>query len=438
MWVGIDDTDGPEGMCTTYITIKIAEETKLDFIGLPRLVRLNPNVPWKTRGNAAIAIRLGIGKGKKIKIGNVKGKDIYAYYKIKEEPNIEDLMESISNIVERYARFDVEKTSPGIIITKDKVSEKLYWKAVREIVNLNDVEGYLNGLHYKAYKNKTGLIGALAAISWRPRKFTYELITYLPEDRWNKDRYVDENSVIMMDKMIKTTFENYDYLNKKVMIKPETLTPVLYGIRGTNFQDLEKAMKIVVSDPFDSYIIYKTNQATDDHLVKSKISEIKEYGSYIIKAKVIEKPKTIKGGHVIFKVSDGTGEIYAIAYDHTLQFRQIIKKLDIGDSLLLYGSLKKYNNTLNLEKIKILKLKEKYVLVNPKCPICNRSMESMGKDKGFRCKKCNTYSPEKVKLKLERDLNEIYYEVPDVARRHLSMPINFLGKNIRDFSMFIP
>ncbi|MGC8992518.1 MAG: TiaS agmantine-binding domain-containing protein, partial [Thermoplasmata archaeon] len=69
MWVGIDDTDGPEGMCTTYITIKIAEETKLDFIGLPRLVRLNPNVPWKTRGNAAIAIRLGIGKGKKIKIG---------------------------------------------------------------------------------------------------------------------------------------------------------------------------------------------------------------------------------------------------------------------------------------------------------------------------------------------------------------------------------
>ncbi|MEM0501968.1 MAG: DNA-binding protein, partial [Thermoplasmata archaeon] len=52
MWIGVDDTDSSEGMCTTYLAPQILLKLNLDLIGFPRLVRLNPNIPWKTRGNA--------------------------------------------------------------------------------------------------------------------------------------------------------------------------------------------------------------------------------------------------------------------------------------------------------------------------------------------------------------------------------------------------
>ena len=48
MRLGIDDTDSPTGMCTTYIGAVLAR--RLARSGMPvgqaRLVRLNPNVPW--------------------------------------------------------------------------------------------------------------------------------------------------------------------------------------------------------------------------------------------------------------------------------------------------------------------------------------------------------------------------------------------------------
>src|SRR4030065_1762194 len=62
--LAFDDTDSPDGMCTTYLaTLVIEALADYDLIGLPRLVRLNPNIPWKTRGNAAICLSLGRASG---------------------------------------------------------------------------------------------------------------------------------------------------------------------------------------------------------------------------------------------------------------------------------------------------------------------------------------------------------------------------------------
>jgi len=44
-------------------------------------VRLNPNIPWKTRGNGAISIKIGKGNGKKTKIGEIDGKEIFSFSK---------------------------------------------------------------------------------------------------------------------------------------------------------------------------------------------------------------------------------------------------------------------------------------------------------------------------------------------------------------------
>ena len=57
--VGIDDTDSPLGMCTTYLGFKIVGKLRkkgVKFSSYPRLVRFNPNIPWKTRGNGAVGL----------------------------------------------------------------------------------------------------------------------------------------------------------------------------------------------------------------------------------------------------------------------------------------------------------------------------------------------------------------------------------------------
>src|SRR6267378_4406314 len=57
--LGIDDTDSRFGHCTTHLGYLIVCELArigCAFATYPRLVRLNPNVPFKTRGNAAVCI----------------------------------------------------------------------------------------------------------------------------------------------------------------------------------------------------------------------------------------------------------------------------------------------------------------------------------------------------------------------------------------------
>ncbi len=64
MLLGLDDTDSPDGMCTTYLGALIARELKNRGFTVTnhRLVRLNPNVIWKTRGNAGISLEISGGR----------------------------------------------------------------------------------------------------------------------------------------------------------------------------------------------------------------------------------------------------------------------------------------------------------------------------------------------------------------------------------------
>ena len=431
MYVGIDDTDSSRGMCTTYLGLIIAEilnEREVDIIGYPRLVRLNPNIPWKTRGNGAICIRYGKGGGKKIKIGEFGGKEIIAYENLKRE--VEGIEDEIVKEIENYFMLSDKKTNPGIVFSRKKLPEKIYWRGIREILNIGEVEGILkekNAKYYK-FKNGRGIIGASSAISWRARKYTYELLTYLSKDKWENKRKIDEKSVIFMDRNTKYTFDNYDYENKYVAIKPNSKTPVLYGIRGLDPKELMKAKNMIDSNAYESFLIYKTNQATDEHVKRMKIGKIKKYESGILRGEVSSNPIKIEGGHVIFKLRDSTGEIYCGAYEPTKNFRNTIMQIYEGDEIEVYGGIGKYENTVNIEKIRILKTVEVWKKVeNPLCPKCGRRMESIGKGKGYRCRKCGIKLPESAAKyeKVER-IKTGWYEVPVIARRHLSMPIKLI------------
>ncbi|TLX84935.1 MAG: hypothetical protein E6L01_06950 [Thaumarchaeota archaeon] len=68
--IGFDDTDSYSGRCTTNlafkITSKLLSENDSVFIDYPLLVRLNPNIPWKTRGNGGVCLRIRTNQSEKI------------------------------------------------------------------------------------------------------------------------------------------------------------------------------------------------------------------------------------------------------------------------------------------------------------------------------------------------------------------------------------
>ena len=80
LYIGLDDTDSVRGGCTTWLATEIIIElSEFDLVCHPRLVRLNPNVPWKTRGNGAVSLAFGKGVGSKQKVGSFGDTEIYAF-----------------------------------------------------------------------------------------------------------------------------------------------------------------------------------------------------------------------------------------------------------------------------------------------------------------------------------------------------------------------
>ena len=227
-----------------------------------------------------------------------------------------------------------------------------------------------------------------------------------------------------MDRSFPSTFNNYDYINKSVVITPNSPCPVLFGIRGDKVIALPKAMRMIRSEKMLGWVMFLTNQGSDEHLQEKKISKVEPYQSVIIQGKVISKPRTIIGGHVVFSVSDGKS-IDCTAYEPSKQFRNVIRQLTNGDMVTVYGSVRKEPLTINIEKIRIDELVEIYQKVsNPVCKVCGKRMKSSGRE-GYKCKRCGTKAEKKDAIfkSIKRKIMKGFYEPPVIARRHLSKPL---------------
>lgn len=418
--IGLDDTDSPDGGCTTHIASLLVEklvELGARFQDYPNLIRLNPNTPWKTRGNASICLRINV-----------------------ENENYSRIVTFSKSLIEKYAKFMCENTNPGVVFHVGKIPEdvKLFSETVvQKIVNLNEAIFLINKYEMESlcYKNGRGLIGATSAIGGTLEKdHTYELLAYRKPKFWGKKRQIDIESIKKMDEcLFDSTFSNLDEKGKP-LLTPNGPDPVLYGIRGETPETLYHAHKMIKSfEPVDRWLIYRTNQGTDAHLTKKiNINQVVEWNPAIIQGIVIETPKTLLGGHVILKIEDKTGKIDCAFYEPTGKLRHKVWKLMKGDEIKLSGGIKKVNDnfTINVEKLEIINLQEKQTFRNPKCPKCQGSMESLGIEKGFRCKKCKlkNLKGKKEKIIKKRDIKTGLY-LPDLsAHRHLTKPIKRYGK----------
>ena len=434
IWIGVDDTDSRRGGCTTHVAQAIIEkltEKNYNIIGYPRLVRLNPNIPWKTRGNGAISIQVGKSIGKKVKIGELDEKDIFCHLGKSSsdyaDTDIKKIKKILESVLERYARLDDKNTNPGFVILREQPYFEIYEKAVREIVSLREIKQILrsSGAEFRGYKNGRGIIGATASVAWSPKRDkTYELITYRKEDKWGSQRFVDDVSVEKMDKTCLSTFDNYDYENRHNRLVPNSPCPVLYGIRGDNEKELMHAYSFIKSEKVDCWMIFETNQGTDDHLQKKDVGDIQPHQSVISEGAMFRNPYTIEGGHVVFTIKDSTGVVDCAAYEPTKQFRRVVRELCVGDVIEVYGGVREKPLTVNIEKINIKYLAKQVEKVeNPICPKCGKHMKSKGTNQGYKCKICGLKNEKPVLREKKRKIGTGFHEVPVCARRHLSKPL---------------
>jgi len=410
VYVGIDDTDSKSGMCTTYVTTLIINELKhfgFNIEGYPRLIRLNPFVKFKTRGNGATSFRL-----------NLKSKDEY-----------EEVKSFILKRIKELSQLQDDETNPAVVFYDGEINENLSSfsiEVIKNIVTIKDAHELANKISAEFFKFKKGrgIIGALAAIGCPRNDNTYELLAYRTPENYGKKRQIDDDSVFRMDmKMYPQTFDNID--GKYIAIEPHTPCPILYGIRGESPEAVLGAHKMVKTyEPVERFVVFETNQHTDMHLIKiDHIADMDKYKCYIVEGVVKRSPYIIEGGHIIFIIEDDSGQIPCAAYEPTKEFRDTVKELTSGDLLRVYGGIGE-KGTLNIEKIEIIKLTRISKTLNPLCE-CGKRMKSAGSGKGFKCIKCGRKLKEDSKevIDIKRKIKEGFYEVPPSARRHLSKPL---------------
>ena len=420
MHVGVDDTDSPRGGCTTYVAALLVTELErlgCEFVDYPNLIRLNPNVPWKTRGNGAVSLRFKC-----------------------QSSRVEEVTQRILQVVEENSDLECVNTDPAVSILCGEVPleiTRFAFKAIRDVVSVEEAFqlASLTGVKTYALKGRRGVIGSLAALGMvLTNDYTFELIAYRSKVNVGTPRQVDYESVVTMDEKTKPyTFNNYDPEKRRILITPHGADPILYGIRGESPQILLEASRMLaVKEPIERWVIFRTNHGTDMHYSSLQtVEELKPYQPVSLEGTVAETPKTIQGGHVFFKLTDGTGTVECAAYEPTGSFKDVVKQLTVGDRVKVYGGVKPPTNqhpfTVNLEKLEVKELQLQLLYLNPKCQVCGRRMESAGKGQGYRCEKCKTKQPSKIWEETPRALKPGLYIPPPRAQRHLTKPITRYG-----------
>ena len=421
--IGIDDTDSPKGMCTTFLCyeiVKFLEKQEIQFTDFPSLIRFNPNIPWKTRGNGAVRLTIRTKNPKKIK----------------------------NRIIQFVANYSDTKNgaNPGLVFFQNKeiplsfhkFSKLALWKLVsrkqaKQFVSENDIESFYLG-------NGQGLVGAISAVGYEFSDHTFELLSYRKKSQFGKKRSINVESVRKMQSTtFPETFNSYDNENNRVLITPHGPDPVFYGIRGENVKSVVRASTIVNTDEkLDGYIIFKSNQGTGDHLKNElPIDDLKPYTSGFLVGEVCNKPTTKQGGHVFFSIQVKNRKIRCAVYKPT-KITQVAQDLISGDKIRIGGGIRKasknYGRVFNVEFLHVLHLVKHESLVNPTCKKCKKRMKSKGKKQGFECVKCGNRSISKITLENPRKIQCKLYIPAVSAHRHLTRPYQRIKKRNKNIN----
>lgn len=397
-------------MCTTYAAALLAERLRREAtVERLLLVRLNPAVPYKTRGNAALAVHTDAAPDRAFELARA--------------------------VVAEAAATDDDRTNPGLVVAPGDpgavpdAAADWYDRALRDLLAPGAARDVAAAADWRVqgWQDGRGVVGALAAVgAWRAwtrdgATASYETITYRERDRWGTERDVDERSVFAAaDRFYPAVWDTVDRVEREPVCVPRAPGPVLHGIRGDDAATTRECAAAVDGEPAERRETFVTNQGTDAHLADGRVADAADGRSYRLDGAVASPPDTRRGGHVFFDLADGGETLACAAFAPTGRFRDRVRALRPGDDLTVCGEVD--DGTVKLEKFAVRSLRRTEP-ATPTCPDCGRRMESAGRDQGYRCRDCDASAPGKVVRPVERDLEVGWYEVPPVARRHVARPL---------------
>ena len=408
--VAIDDADSHMGGCTTYVTYRllkdiIREFSEIEIADLPLLVRLNPYVPFKTRGNAATKLILRTC-----------------------ENAVDKLREFIISKVEQYAERR-GKASPGIaflISNSLQVPDglrRLYYKAVTDVVTFDIVKKICDRYNIETIGGR-GIIGAVAALGADfSNDSTYELLIY-GDPQIKKSLEVNYELVKLLHELSRPfTFLDVDPEDCTVLLMPAGPDPVIFGIRGESPLHILTFASVLLTAlglDVEGWLLYRTNQGTEIH-VEHAAWRPRTYRP-VRKIVHVEHCYRTEERHV----ETTCGDLNLWCYRHLGTMCTEIER-DLGAVLDVWGGAKLQDGKYYIYIEGIRKVADRQVrLENPRCPRCGRRLVSSGRDL-MKCEKCGLVLP-KEKIVHPIVESEHTFSIPKFSEhRHLMKSFERVG-----------
>ena len=389
-WIGLDDTDEREHGCTTHDFNELLNHLSSSGFSIddPRLVRLWPFAPNRTRGNAALA----------------------AAIRTEESARLESCINSwfLTRFSDLKKGDELHSAQPVLIMTMNQLPESIYWDTVTQFVGLSDRLNQLETIPHRVWSTPAGqggIIGASAAIAWRgTHDFTWECTAWRQTEG---ERRVPPNIVENMSELYPSTFMNRDPNAGRSLIAPRTPCPVLYGIRGETKKGVEDAHNFLQQNGAEicsGYRVHRSNQATDDHLSDSVISHV-------------NRVTILQGGHVVIESNQKL-----LSFSQGGDVNKLSQQLEEGDEIEWLG-LQDFENSIHLERLRLI-----HGSRNRSRPYCNcgSRFKSQGRNQPLKCPDCGSMHPDEwVSEKIQSE----WKEPPPAHRRHLSKPLSRKDKS---------
>ena len=389
-WIGLDDTDEREYGCTTHdFDALLNHLTHSGFqIHDPRLVRLWPFAPRRTRGNAALSASV-------------------------VTENILDLEASLDywfnkRFLDTEPGIEPHSAQPVLLLAEQKLPESFYWNTVQGFVELSHRISELHPYPHRIWSTRSGmagLIGASAAIAWRgEHDFTWECTAW--RDGLGP-RNVPESLVSAMSSRFPSTILNRDPNAGRSLIAPRTPCPVLYGIRGETCQGVLDAHTFLQENGVErstGHRAHRTNQATDDHLRS-------------VECGVVKETRIMRGGHVEI----GVGHTL-LSFSQGGDVNMLAQQITPGDRIEWFG-LADHEGTIHLERLRLMKGERDKL--RPNCR-CGTRYKSQGQNQPLRCPSCGSVHEN---VWMTTIISTDWKEPPPSYRRHLAKPLSRMGKS---------
>lgn len=406
MILAFDDTDDLDGGCSTHLVFWVLLTLpELALRSMPRLVRLNPNAPHKTRGNAAIVLDLGFPEGPETQVGELLGRKVLAFPESRSAPITDEIVDRVWAMLQKQSRPGAD---PGLVASNDPPLSAWYWAGVRTLIeNFEVPEGIVS-------RGGRGRIGALCAAAWPGPASSYEWIAYRMDAQVGTPRQVPAEPW-RIGEQIGDTERTFD--GERFIAAPHTPCPVLMGLRGRDPERLlaqvYRAGPEAFGEEVQGWMLFATNQMSGDHVTPVQaLSEVEGEGWTLSLDVTLQDAATWgAGGHVQVHAKEAEGANLTLwAFEPTKAFRHQVAELQAGDKVHVEGTWKDGN--LHLEAFTLLEAVPRYG--EPSDCACGARRKSMGGGMD-RCPACGSKAPRGT---LDVELGQ-RVSVPVDAMRHL-------------------